>query len=66
MKEIEREVRRLEEAMNTTAEPRRFVYPFGTFDTPAEAHAHPAMGHYVEECRQQLFHSYNHTEGVET
>ena len=61
--DIEKRLRRVEEVV-ATAEPRRFVYPFGTFDTPAEAHAHPAMGPYVEMRRQQAFHSYNHTEGV--
>ena len=59
MKEIEREVSRLEEAIKTP-EPQKFVFPFGTFDTPAEAHKHPAMGRYIEERRQQAFHSYKH------
>ncbi len=57
--EIERRLSKLEEA-TTTPEPERFVFPFGTFDSPAEAHAHPAMGRYIEERRQQAFHSYKH------
>ncbi len=59
MSNIEQRLSKLEEA-TTTAEPRRFVFPFGTFDTPAEAHKHPAMGPYIEERRQQAFHSYKH------
>ena len=59
MKEIEREVSRLEEAIKTP-EPRRFVFPFGTFDSPAEAHRASRDGPYIEERRQQAFHSYKH------
>jgi len=61
--EIERRLSKLEEA--TTAEPEKFVFPFGTFNTPQEAHKHPAMGHYIEERRQQAFHPYNHTKESE-
>lgn len=54
MKEIEREVRRLEEAVRTP-EPRQFVVPgFGTFDSPQEAIKAPGWGDLVEEMRQEL------------
>lgn len=52
---IERRLDRLEEAA-TIAEPRIFHFPFGDFTSPAEAHRHPDMGHYIEERRQQAFH----------
>ena len=58
MTDFNRRISDLENAASGD-EPRRFVFPFGIFDSLEDATQHPGWGHFVEERRRFRFNLTN-------